>query len=88
VSETSHSSVYLLRGSWNKTYPGTGPQDLRGPDLRDSAGQCRGLSDAERNGKFAQAGLGMDTEGSVTFGVQDGYTGGIEGGPRSGVPLR
>jgi len=40
----------------------------------------RSLTDAERNGKLAPAGLGMDTEGSITFGVQDGIEGGAEVG--------
>ena len=39
---------------------------------------CRSLSDAERNEKLAPAGLGMDTEGGITFGVQDGIEGGAE----------
>ncbi len=41
---------------------------------------CRGLADTERIEKLASAGLGMDTEGSVTFGVQDCSAGGIDGG--------
>jgi len=56
-------------------------RDLRGLDLRDCVERCRGLSNAERNGELAPTGLGMNTEGCVTFSVQ-------KVGPRSGVPLR
>jgi hypothetical protein len=56
-------------------------RDLRGLDLRDRVELCRGLSDAERNG------LRMDTEGGVTFGVQDGSAGGIECGAEVGSAL-
>jgi hypothetical protein len=62
-------------------------RDLGGLDLRDRVEWCRGLADAERNGKLAPAGLGMDTEGSVTFGVQDYFAGGIEGGAEVGSAL-
>ena len=62
--------------------------DLRRLDLRDRVERCRGLSNAEGDGKLAPAGLGMNTEGCVTFCVQDRSAGGVEGGPRSGVPLR
>ena len=58
-------------------------RDLRGLNLRDSVERCRGLFDAERNEKLAPAGLGMDTEGGVTFGVQDG----IEYGAEVGITL-
>ena len=54
-------------------------RDLRGLDLRDRVERRKSLS-AERNGKLAPADLGMDTEGSVTFGVQDGIEGGAEVG--------
>ena len=40
--------------------------------------RCQGLSDAKKNEILAPAGLGMDTEGGVTFGVQDGIEGGAE----------
>jgi hypothetical protein len=58
-------------------------RDLRGLDLRNRVERRRSLTDAERNEKQAPAGLGMDTEGSVTFGVQDG----IEGGAEVGIAL-
>ena len=47
----------------------------------------RGLSDAERNGELAPAGLGMNTEGCITFGVQDSSAGGVEGGAEVGSSL-
>ena len=56
-------------------------------DLKDCVERCRGLPDAERNGKLAPTGLGMDAEGCVTFGVQDGSVGVIEGGTEFGVAL-
>ena len=43
--------------------------DLRRLDLGDRVERCRGLSDAEGDEEFAPAGLGMNTEGCVTFGV-------------------
>ena len=49
--------------------------------------RCRGLSDAERNGDLAPTGLGMNTEGCVTFCVQDSSNGGVEGGAEVGSAL-
>ena len=62
-------------------------RDLRGLDLRDRVERCRGLSDAERNGELAHAGHGMNTEGCITFGVQDSSAGGVEGGAEVGSAL-
>ena len=36
---------------------------------------------------MAPTGLGMNTEGCVTFGVQDGFAGGVEGGAEVGSAL-
>ena len=63
---------------------GVDQRDLRELDLRDRAERYRGLSDAERNGELAPAGLGMNTEGCITFGVQDSSAGGVEGGAKVG----
>ena len=56
---------------------GRDQRDLRGLDLRDRVERCRSLSDAERNGELAPAGLG----------VQDSAAGGVEGGAEVGSAL-
>jgi hypothetical protein len=63
------------------------PGDLRRLDLGDRVERCRGLSDAERDGELAPTGLGINTVGCVTFGVQDSSAGGVEGGAKVGSAL-
>jgi hypothetical protein len=42
--------------------------DLRRLDLGDRVERCRSLADAEKDRELAPTGLGMNTEGCVTFG--------------------
>jgi len=61
--------------------------DLRRLDLGDRVERCRSLADAERDRELAPTGLGMNAEGCVTFGVQDGSAGSVEGGAKVGSAL-
>ncbi len=61
--------------------------DLRRLDLGDRVERCRSLADAERDRELAPTGLGMNTEGCVTFGVQDSSAGSVEGGAKVGSAL-
>jgi len=59
---------------------GRGQRDLEGLGLGDRVERRRIFSDSERNEKMAPAGLGVDGEGCVALGVEDGTVSSMEGG--------